>query len=340
MFEWDLARQFGNVMTNVLVTGGAGYIGSHVALALAAAGYHPIVYDNLSHGHRWAVQWGPLIEGDIADKDRLVTTIRDHDIKAVLHFASFIFVGESMSDPGKYFANNFSGTLSLVEAVRETGVRHIVFSSTAAVYGMPEIVPITEEAPKIPINTYGDSKLMAEKLLYWYDQIYGVSFVALRYFNAAGADPEARTGEAHDPETHLIPLILDAASGIRPHIGVYGTDYPTPDGTAIRDYIHVCDLAEAHVKALDYLVAGGASTAVNLGTGTGYSVKEVIASVERITGKTVPTRYEDRRPGDPPELVADSRRGAELLNWKPKQSDIDSIVRSAWRWHQQYMAGR
>lgn len=321
-------------MKSILVTGGAGYIGSHTALALAEAGYRPIVYDNLSHGHRWAVQWGPLVEGDLSDGAKLVATIREHDVCAVLHFASFIFVGESMTDPGKYFANNVGGTLSLLEAVRTTGIRHVVFSSTAATYGMPEIVPITEDAPKDPINTYGDSKLMAEKLLYWYDQIFAIRSVALRYFNAAGADAEARIGEAHHPETHLIPLILDAAAGRRPHIGVYGTDYPTPDGTAIRDYIHVCDLAEAHVKALEYLIAGGASTAVNLGTGTGYSVEEVIASVERITGRAVPKRYEERRAGDPPSLVADATRGAQLLDWKPRQSDIDTIVQSAWRWHQ------
>ena len=321
-------------MRSILVTGGAGYIGSHTALALAEAGYRPIVYDNFSHGHRWAVQWGPLIEGDLSDGEKLIATIREFDISAVLHFASFIFVGESMSDPGKYFANNVGGTLSLLEAVRAAGVKHLVFSSTAATYGMPEIVPITEDAPKEPINTYGDSKLMAEKLLYWYDQIFAIRSVALRYFNAAGADVLARIGEAHDPETHLIPLILDAVAGRRSHIGVYGTDYPTPDGTAIRDYIHVCDLAEAHVKALEYLIGGGASTAVNLGTGMGYSVKEVIASVERITGKPVPMRYEDRRPGDPPSLVANADRGAQLLDWKPRQSDIDTIVKSAWHWHQ------
>ncbi len=321
-------------MRSILVTGGAGYIGSHTALALAEAGYRPIVYDNLSHGHRWAVQWGPLIEGDLSDGEKLVATIREFDISAVLHFASFIFVGESMTDPGKYFANNVGGTLSLLEAVRTTGVKHLVFSSTAATYGMPEIVPITEDAPKEPINTYGDSKLMAEKLLYWYDQIFAIRSVALRYFNAAGADAEGRIGEAHDPETHLIPLILDAVAGRRSHIGVYGTDYPTPDGTAIRDYIHVSDLAEAHVKALEYLIAGGASTAVNLGTGTGYSVEEVIASVERITARPVPKRYEARRPGDPPSLVANADRGAKLLDWKPRQSDIDTIVRSAWHWHQ------
>ncbi len=326
-------------MKCILVTGGAGYIGSHTALALADAGYSPIVYDNLSHGHRWAVQWGPLIEGDLNDREKLIATIREFDISAVLHFASFIFVGESMSDPGKYFANNVGGTLSLLEAVRATGIKHLVFSSTAATYGMPEIVPITEDAPKEPINTYGDSKLMAEKLLYWYDQIFGIRSVALRYFNAAGADAEARIGEAHDPETHLIPLILDAVSGRRSHIGVYGTDYPTPDGTAIRDYIHVCDLATAHVKALEYLIGGGASTAVNLGTGTGYSVEEVITSVERITGIPVPKRYEDRRAGDPPSLVANADRGAKLLNWRPQHSDIDTIVRSAWRWHQRVAHG-
>jgi UDP-arabinose 4-epimerase len=321
-------------MTSILVTGGAGYIGSHAALALAEAGYRPIVYDNFSHGHRWAVQWGPLVDGELDDRPRLAATIRDYSVSAILHFASFIFVGESMTAPGKYFANNVGGTLSLLEAARETGVERFVFSSTAAVYGMPEIVPVTEQAPKEPINAYGDSKLMAERLLSWYDQIFGIRSVALRYFNAAGADAEARIGEAHDPETHLIPLILDAVAGVRPHIGVYGTDYPTPDGTAIRDYIHVTDLAEAHVKALEYLMKGGASTAVNLGTGTGYSVKEVIDAVERITGRPVPRQYQERRPGDPPSLVANADKGAALLDWKARQSDIDTIVRSAWRWHQ------
>jgi UDP-glucose-4-epimerase GalE len=318
---------------HVLVTGGAGYIGSHACKALARAGYVPVAYDNLVYGHREAVRWGPLVEADLADRARLDETLRRYEIRAVMHFAAFAYVGESMTKPQLYFRNNVVNTLNLLDAMLEADVRRIVFSSTCATYGTPEKVPMDEATPQRPINPYGESKLMIERALFWYGEAYGISSVSLRYFNAAGADPDCETGEAHDPETHLIPLVLDAAAGRRPLVDVFGTDYPTPDGTAIRDYIHVADLAEAHVKAIEYLEAGGATTALNLGTGSGHTVKEVIAAVERVTGKKVPRREVGRRPGDPAALVADARRAAAALGWRPRMSDLDTIVATAWAWH-------
>jgi UDP-glucose-4-epimerase GalE len=319
---------------NILVTGGAGYIGSHTAKALARAGYRPVTYDNLVYGHRHAVKWGPFIEGDILDTAKLEQVIRDEAIEAIVHFAAFAYVGESVSKPEIYFHNNVVGSLSILDAMRATGVKPIVFSSTCATYGMPDRMPITEETPQRPINPYGETKLMIERALAWYGPAHDIRSVSLRYFNACGGDPDGEIGEEHDPETHLIPLILDAAAGKRATIDVYGTDYPTPDGTAIRDYIHVQDLAEAHVKALSYLFEGGETTQVNLGTGTGNSVREVIDAVERVTGRPVPRREVARRAGDPPELVADPSKANRLLGWKPAMSDIDSIIRTAWGWHQ------
>jgi UDP-glucose-4-epimerase GalE len=316
----------------ILVTGGAGYIGSHAAKALAASGYEPVVFDNLVYGHREAVRWGPLVEGDLADRALLAETLRRHDIAAVMHFAAYAYVGESMTKPGLYFANNVGNSLGLLEAMREAGLRHIVFSSTCATYGIPDSVPIRETLPQRPVNPYGESKLMVERMLHWFGVAHGLSHVALRYFNAAGADPEGETGECHDPETHLIPLVLDAALGRSVGIDVYGTDYPTPDGTAIRDYIHVTDLADAHVRALRYLEAGGASTALNLATGQGHSVREVIAAAERVTGRRVPRREVARRPGDPPALVADASRARAVLGWTPHLSDLDTILATAWAW--------
>jgi len=316
----------------VMVTGGAGYIGSHACKALARAGYRPIAYDSLARGHREAVRWGPLVEGDLADRTLLVDTIRRFDVAAVMHFAAFAYVGESMTRPELYFRNNVVNSLGLLEAMRETGVKAIVFSSTCATYGIPERVPIAEDAPQRPVNPYGESKLMIERALHWHGIAHGLAHVALRYFNAAGADPEGETGELHEPETHLIPLVLDAALGQRAEIEIYGTDYPTPDGTAIRDYIHVSDLADAHLRALAYLERGGASTALNLATGRGYSVREVIAAAERVTGRRVPQREVDRRAGDPPALVADPTRAKALLEWTPRFSDLDSIIASAWNW--------
>jgi UDP-glucose-4-epimerase GalE len=318
---------------NILVTGGAGYIGSHTAKALSRAGYRPVTYDSLVYGHRHAVKWGPFIEGDIADTAKLERVIKDEAIDAVVHFAAFAYVGESVTKPEIYFQNNVVGSLSLLDAMRHTGVKPIVFSSTCATYGMPDRMPITEDTLQRPINPYGETKLMIERALAWYGPAHDIRSVSLRYFNACGADPEGEIGEEHDPETHLIPLILDAALGKRAAIDVFGTDYPTPDGTAVRDYIHVQDLADAHVKALAYLFAGGRTTQVNLGTGTGNSVREVIDAVERVTGRAVPKREVARRAGDPPELVADPSKANSLLGWKPQMSDIDSIIRTAWAWH-------
>lgn len=317
----------------ILVTGGAGYIGSHACKALAQAGFTPIAYDNLIYGHREAVRWGPLIEADIADRSRLAETIRRHDITAVMHFAAFAYVGESMTKPEIYFRNNLVNTIGLLDEMLAAGVRHIVFSSTCATYGTPERVPITEDTPQLPVNPYGESKLMVERALHWYAQAHGITYAALRYFNAAGADPAGEIGEDHSPETHLIPLILDAAIGRRPQIDIYGTDYATPDGTAVRDYIHVQDLAEAHVAAIGHLMRGGTSLRLNLGTGAGHSVREVIDTAERVTGRPVPRREVARRPGDPPSLVADPSRARELLGWTARMSDLDSILRTAWAWH-------
>jgi UDP-arabinose 4-epimerase len=318
---------------NILVTGGAGYIGSHTAKALSRAGYRPVTYDSLVYGHRHAVKWGPFVEGDIADTAKLERVIKDEAIDAVVHFAAFAYVGESVAKPEIYFQNNVVGSLSLLDAMRHTGVKPIVFSSTCATYGMPDRMPITEDTLQRPINPYGETKLMIERALAWYGPAHDIRSVSLRYFNACGADPEGEIGEEHDPETHLIPLILDAALGKRAAIDVFGTDYPTPDGTAVRDYIHVQDLADAHVKALSYLFEGGQTTQVNLGTGTGSSVREVIDAVERVTGRAVPKREVARRAGDPPELVADPSKANSLLGWKPQMSDIDSIIRTAWDWH-------
>jgi UDP-arabinose 4-epimerase len=315
------------------VTGGAGYIGSHACKSLARAGYRPVAYDSLIRGHREAVRWGPFVDADLADFDRLADAFKRFEVAAVMHFAAFAYVGESMTNPELYFRNNGYNSLRLLEAMRAAGVRHIVFSSTVAIYGNPDRVPIPESAPQRPVNPYGESKLMVERMLHWYGAAHGFTYAALRYFNAAGADMDAEIGEDHEPETHLIPLVLQAAMGRRPRIDVLGTDYPTPDGTAIRDYIHVQDLAEAHVKAVQLLLKGGLSITVNLGTGTGHSVREVIAAAERVTGRRVPRREAPRRAGDPPVLVADPSRARELLGWTAKVSDLDTILKTAWAWH-------
>jgi len=317
----------------VLVTGGAGYIGSHACKALARAGYRPVVYDNLLRGHRAAVRWGPLVEGDLAERDRLVAALDQHRVSVVMHFAAYAYVGESVTDPALYYANNLGGTLSLLEAMRKTGVNKIVFSSTCATYGTPAEIPIRETASQLPVNPYGETKLAIERALHWYGEAYGLSWVSLRYFNAAGADPEGEIGERHDPETHLVPVILEALLGERSHIDIYGTDYPTPDGSAIRDYIHVQDLAEAHLRALKHLSAGRSSVALNLGTGRGHSVREVVQAAEAVGGKPIPCRETARRPGDPPILVADPGLAAELLGWNSSLSDLDTIVRTALAWH-------
>jgi UDP-arabinose 4-epimerase len=317
----------------VLVTGGAGYIGSHTCKSLAQAGYLPVTYDSLVHGHRWAVRWGPFVQAELADTERLRQTLIEHSIRSVIHFAGFAYVGESMSAPGKYFQNNVANTIALLEAMRAAGTAHIVFSSTCATYGLPVEVPMKEDTPQRPINPYGESKLFVERMLDWWGRAHGMRWMALRYFNAAGADPDGELGEDHDPETHLIPLALQAVMGVRPCLEVFGTDYPTHDGTAVRDYIHVCDLASAHVRALHHLENGGENGAVNLGTGKGHSVRAVIDCVERITGKRVPVREAPRRAGDPPELVAGVSRARELLGWLPRHSTLEEIIETAWRWH-------
>ena len=293
-----------------------------------------MVFDNLSRGHREAVRWGPLIEADIADRSLVITALEKHRVTAVMHFAGYAYVGESVADPAMYYRNNLGGSLSLIEAMRETGVDKIVFSSTCATYGNPVASPIGETAPQLPVNPYGDTKLAFERALQWYGKAYGLRAVSLRYFNAAGADAEGEIGELHDPETHLIPLVLQTALEQRAYVNIYGTDYPTADGTAIRDYIHVEDLAEGHLRALEHLYNGGESTALNLGTGQGHSVREVIALAESVCGRAIPWRETARRPGDPPVLVADPSRAAERLGWRAHRSDLQTIIGTAFAWHQ------
>jgi UDP-arabinose 4-epimerase len=318
----------------VLVTGGAGYVGAHGCKALAAAGYRPVVYDNLIHGHEWAVQWGPFERGELSDRARLDEVFVSHRPEAVMHFAAFTAVGESVTDPGKYYRNNVAGSLTLIEAAAAHGVDKFVFSSTAAAYGLPASVPITEDAPNKPINPYGRSKLMIEQILFDFERAHGLKSAIMRYFNAAGASPDGEIGECHDPETHLIPLALDAVAEKGPELTVFGTDYPTPDGTCIRDYIHVGDLADAHVRALDRLAGGGETRPYNLGTGSGVSVREILDGIEKVTGKAVPHRLGPRRPGDPPVLVSDPSRARAELGWEPRMSDIETIIATAWAWHQ------
>jgi UDP-arabinose 4-epimerase len=324
----------GHLLGTVLVTGGAGYIGSHACKALARAGYLPVTYDNLVYGHERAVKWGPLERGDILDRARLDQVIALYKPRAVMHFAAFAYVGESMSDPGKYYRNNVAGALTLLEAVRDGGVGRFVFSSTCATYGIPDQLPIREETPQIPINPYGASKLFVERMLADFNKAHALRSIALRYFNAAGADPDNEIGEDHDPETHLIPLVLDAASGRRPNVAIFGTDYETPDGSCVRDYIHVTDLADAHVKALQVLDSGASTGVYNLGNGHGFSVREVIDAVERITGLEVPMVLGDRRAGDPAALVSDALKASEYLGWRPRITELEEIVRTAWAWHQ------
>jgi UDP-arabinose 4-epimerase len=316
------------------VTGGAGYIGSHACKALARAGYLPVAYDSLVNGHEWAVKWGPLECGDILDRTRLDEVIEKYKPGAVMHFAACAYVGESVSDPAKYYRNNVAGSLVLLEATRAHEIGQFVFSSTCATYGIPDQLPIREDTPQRPINPYGFSKLMVERMLADFGAAYGLRSIALRYFNAAGADPDNEIGEHHDPETHLIPLALDAASGRRKNLTIFGTDYYTFDGTCVRDYVHVTDLADAHVKALQALEGGAASNAYNVGNGRGFSVREVLEAVERVTGLPVPVTVGNRRDGDPGTLVSDATKAHEKLGWKPLMVDLDEIIRTAWAWHQ------
>jgi UDP-glucose-4-epimerase GalE len=320
-------------MRRILVTGGAGYIGSHCCKALAAAGFEPVVYDSFSTGIRRHVRWGPAIEGDMRDGAALRAAMRDMRPEAVIHFAALALVGESEKEPARYWDVNVGGTLRLLEAMRDASVPHLVFSSTCAVYGEPEEVPIRETAPHRPVSPYGASKSTCERMMLDFDRAHGLRSMRLRYFNAAGADPDGEIGEWHEPETHLIPVALDAALGRRPYLEIFGSDYPTPDGTAVRDYLHVMDLADAHVAALERLLNGAPSDALNLGTGHGTSVTELIRAVESVTGKTVPVRSGPRRAGDPPALVADPARAESVLGWRAKR-DLDDMIATAWRWHQ------
>lgn len=318
---------------HVLVTGGAGYIGSHTCKALACAGYIPVCFDNLAYGHRWAVKWGPFENGDINDRSRVDEVLRQYNPAAIIHFAGCTSANESLSHPAKYYSNNINGTLTLLDAMRAYARIPMIFSSTCAIYGIPLQTPIAENHPQQPITPYGFSKYIIEKLLANSSSPYDFPFMALRYFNASGADLDGEIGEAHDPETHLIPLAIEAALGKRPCLEIYGTDYPTEDGTAIRDYVHVSDLAEIHVKALRYILDGQASQILNVGSGKGYSVRQVIQAIERISGASLNIREAARRLGDPPVLVADTQRCKDLLEWTPKYSSLQQIIENAWSWH-------
>jgi UDP-glucose 4-epimerase len=323
----------------VLVTGGAGYIGSHTVAALLEKGEDVVIADNLEQGHRAAVLGGKLCVGDLRDADFLAQVFSKHDIEGVIHFAAHSLVGESMSDPGKYYHNNVYGTLCLLEQMKKSGVRHIVFSSTAATYGEPEQIPIRESDRTQPTNVYGETKLAMERMIHWFGNAHGIHSVSLRYFNAAGAHESGEIGEDHRPETHLIPLVLQVALGQRESIAVFGDDYPTEDGTCIRDYIHVSDLADAHLLALNRLRAGAGSAVYNLGNGKGYSVKQVIEKAREITGHAIPARMEARRAGDPAVLVASSERARQELGWTPKYESLEAIIASAWKWHRAHPAG-
>ncbi len=323
---------------NILVTGGAGYVGSHTVKHLVAAGHTVWAYDNLSYGHRGAVPDGCLIEGDLHDQQLLVSTMREKNIEAVMHFAAFALVGESVENPAKYYRNNVVATCSLLDAMLEAEVSKIVFSSTTATYGVPDVVPISEKERQEPINPYGFTKLVIEHALADYAHAYGWGYAALRYFNAAGASADGTIGEDHTPESHLIPIVLQVALGQREHISIFGDDYPTPDGTCIRDYVHVDDLAAAHLAALERLEPG-VELKLNLGTGKGYSVREVIDACREVSGHDIPEVMGTRRPGDPPELVADSTAARTTLNWEPKYNDIKSVVSTAWNWHKNHPDG-
>jgi len=323
-------------MKTILVVGGAGYIGSHIVKMLLAAGYYVVILDNLSGGYRDAILGGDFVFGDTADRQGLDRLFAGYSFDAVMHFASFIQVGESVQNPSKYYQNNLAATLNLLDAMVAHDVKTFIFSSSAAIFGEPQYVPLDEKHPKQPINPYGLSKWFVEKILADYDQAYGLKSVCLRYFNAAGADPDGQLGERHEPETHLIPLVLQAASGRRESVTLYGQDYDTPDGTCIRDYIHVHDLCQAHLLALEQLFTGADSTAYNLGNGTGFSVKQVIDVAKKVTGQSISVVIGERREGDPAALVADSRRAQTVLGWKLKYAGLATIIAHAWQWEKRY----
>jgi UDP-glucose-4-epimerase len=317
----------------ILIVGGAGYIGSHLNKEINKKGIETVIFDNLSYGHRDFVKWGIFEKGDLSNIEDIRAVFKKYPIEAVMHFAAFTYVGESVEDPQKYYTNNVKNTLNLLQVMLEENIKYFVFSSTCATYGNPVEIPITESHPQNPINPYGKGKLIVETVLKDYSDAYGLKYASLRYFNAAGADPDSEVGELHGPETHLIPLILDVAAGRREDIKIFGTDYDTPDGTCIRDYIHVTDLAEAHILALEYLQNGGESDFFNLGNGNGFSVKEVIETAVKVTGKDIKAVEADRRPGDPPILVGSSDKAKRTLKWEPKYDELSKIIETAWDWH-------
>jgi len=317
----------------ILITGGAGYIGSHVNKELYKRGYKTAVFDNLIYGHKEFIKWGDFILGDLENINQLKLLFKKYPIKAVMDFAAFAYVGESVKNPQKYYINNVKNTLNLLEVMLENKVKYFIFSSTCATYGIPIEIPISENHPQNPVNPYGQSKLIIEKILKDYDDAYGLKYISLRYFNAAGADPDCEIGEWHNPETHLIPLVLNVAIGKRKEIEIFGTDYNTPDKTCIRDYIHVTDLAKAHILALEYLLNKGKSEIFNLGNGNGFSVKEVIEVSKEITKKRIPVIEGDRRPGDPPILIGKAEKAKKILNWQPDYGNLYTIIETAWNWH-------
>jgi UDP-glucose-4-epimerase GalE len=320
----------------IAILGGAGYIGAHTCKALAHEGYKILVVDNLSQGHEEFVKWGYLAQQDLLDRHGLREVLATFSPTAIMHFAAHCTVGESVENPGKYYENNVAGTLNVLSIMRELSIPRLVFSSTCATYGLPLEIPMGESHPQNPINPYGQTKLMVERMLSDFDRAYGIRSVSLRYFNAAGADPEGEIGELHEPETHLIPIVLDVAGGKRPAVTVFGNDYTTPDGTCIRDYIHVVDIAQAHVKALDFLIRENRSEAFNLGNGRGYSVQEVLAAARRVTARKIPGEIGPRRLGDPDRLVGSSEKARKVLNWVPAYPQIDTIIQHAWNFHQRF----
>jgi UDP-glucose 4-epimerase len=326
-------------MSEILIVGGAGYIGSHMAKYLHTRGLKPVVLDNLSMGHREAVKWGPLYEGELDDTNLLDEIFRRHDIKAVMHFAAFCYVGESVTQPLKYYQNNVAATLGLLSSMLEYGVNKLIFSSSCATYGEPDSLPIRENHPQHPINPYGRSKLMMENILDDLGAAHGMKSVCLRYFNAAGADPEGELGEDHDPETHLLPLVLRTALGLQGELTVFGNDYPTEDGTCIRDYIHITDLAQAHYLALHHLLDGGDSKKYNLGNGSGYSILDVINRARQVTGEEIQFTFAARRPGDPAVLVGSAEKVVRELGWKPEFNTLETILETAWKWHSRFPEG-
>ena len=317
----------------ILITGGAGYIGAHANKALFNKGYETLVLDNFIYGHKEFLKWGAFEHCDLGDMDKLRLLFKKYPVSAAMHFAAFTYVGESVVDPQKYYTNNVINTMNLLQVMLENNVKVFIFSSSCAVYGNPLKIPISEEHPLNPINPYGKTKLMVENILRDYSDAYGLKYASLRYFNAAGADPDTEIGERHEPETHLIPLVLDAAIGKRDDIKIFGTDYDTPDGTCIRDYVHVTDLSDAHLLAFEYLLDGGKSDVFNLGNGNGFSVKEIIEKARIITGKEIKAVESERRQGDPPVLIGSSKKAEKILNWKPKYNDLATIIDTAWRWH-------